>query len=68
MGKVKDYYGADIRRYKFHALARSGCPPLQISRIIAERVSAARFFCHGAVYLTPSSKLHETTAVPHGAP
>ena len=49
-----------------HGLSRGGYPPLQMSRVIAERISVALFF-HGAVYLTPSSKPYKTAAFPHGA-
>ena len=38
VGKVTDYYGADIRRYKIHGLVQSGYPPLNMSR------SGADFF------------------------
>ena len=51
MGKVTDYYGADIRRYSFHGLVRSGYPRLNMSRsgadffgCVTERISAATNF------------------------
>ena len=32
-----------------HGLSRSGYPPLQMSRIVAERISVARFFARGGL-------------------
>ena len=49
-GKVADCHGADIRRYRW------------MSRVIAERMSVARFFFHEAVYFTPSSIPHKPAA------